>query len=132
MSASHIRIDTVIETGDGCFSQNGFRKDLPHLHLQYYNGEGRKSKVLPPPLLPPQVGEEKGGGLLGFKDSRGLLNGQFKGKGVRISIPLQRKDATGMRIDSLKDSEDVDLSSLRLLPEFVKVMGRQETHIVAD
>ena len=54
MSASHIRIDTVIETGDGCFGQNGFRKDLPYLHLQYYNGEGRKSKVLPPPLLPPQ------------------------------------------------------------------------------
>jgi hypothetical protein len=49
MSASHIRIDTVIETGDGCFGQNGFRKDLPYLHLQYYNGEGRKSKV--PPLL---------------------------------------------------------------------------------
>jgi hypothetical protein len=46
MSASHIRIDTVIETGDGCFGQNGFRKDLSYLHLQYYNGKGRKSKVL--------------------------------------------------------------------------------------
>jgi len=32
MPASHIRIDAVIETRDGCFGQNGFGKDFPYLH----------------------------------------------------------------------------------------------------
>jgi hypothetical protein len=45
MAASHIGIDAVIETANGCFCQNGFRKDLSNLHLKYYNGEVRKWKV---------------------------------------------------------------------------------------
>jgi hypothetical protein len=45
MPASHIGIDTVVKTGDGRLGQNGFGKDLPNFHIQYYNGGGRKSKV---------------------------------------------------------------------------------------
>ena len=129
MSASHIGVDTVVETRDGRLGQNGLGKDLPNFHIQYYNGGARKSKVFS--LLPIRWGRKRCG-ILGFKGARGLLNGQFKGKGVGISISFQKKDTTGMRIDFLKDCEDVNLSALGLLPEFVKLMGRQETHIVAD
>jgi hypothetical protein len=53
MSASHIGIDTVVETRDGRLGQNGLGKDLPNFHIQYYNGGERKSKVLPPSSPPP-------------------------------------------------------------------------------
>ncbi len=35
-----------------------------------------------------------------------------------------------MRIESLEDSEDVILSSFRLLPELIKVISGHKTHIV--
>jgi hypothetical protein len=38
MTTSHIGIDTVFKTGDGCLGQNGLRKDLSYLHTKYYNG----------------------------------------------------------------------------------------------
>jgi hypothetical protein len=38
MPTSHIGIDTIIKTGDGCLSQDGFRKDFPYFHINYYNG----------------------------------------------------------------------------------------------
>jgi hypothetical protein len=64
-------------------------------------------------------------------ESRGqLLDGQFKWKWVRIPSLLQMKDSTWMRIEFLEDSEDVILSSFRLLPEFIKVISGHETHIV--
>lgn len=35
-----------------------------------------------------------------------------------------------MRIDLLKEIKDVNLPSFRFLPEFIKVMGRDETYIM--
>jgi hypothetical protein len=78
-----------------------------------------------PPSSPPPA---SGGG----KRWGDLLDGQFKGKGVRIFSLLQRKDSTGIRIDVLEELKDINLASFCLLPEFIKVMSGYETHIVAD
>jgi len=38
MTTSNIGVDTVIETGDRRFGQNGLGKDFPYFHTKYYNG----------------------------------------------------------------------------------------------
>jgi hypothetical protein len=67
MAASHIGIDTVIETGNGCFCQNGFGKDLSYFHLKYYNGEVTKWKVF-------KFKKFTGSRVPGFSNSRGRVN----------------------------------------------------------
>jgi hypothetical protein len=53
MTATHIRIDTVIEAGDGGLGQNGLCEDLFDFHCSYYNGETKKLKVLPTGMTVP-------------------------------------------------------------------------------
>jgi hypothetical protein len=38
MTTSHIRINTVVKTGNGRFGQNGLGKDFFYFHSKYYNG----------------------------------------------------------------------------------------------
>jgi hypothetical protein len=61
----------------------------------------------------------------------GLLDGQVKQRRVRIGSPFQWKGSVGMRIDVLKKNKNINLSPLRLLPEFVKVVSGNQAHIVS-
>jgi hypothetical protein len=44
MTASDIRVNTVVKTGNSRFGQNGLGKDFPDFHINYYNGVVNKSK----------------------------------------------------------------------------------------
>jgi hypothetical protein len=47
MTATDVRIDTIIKARDGGLGQNGLRKDFFDFHYSYYNGGAKKLKVLP-------------------------------------------------------------------------------------
>jgi len=78
-----------------------------------YNGAGEKPKA-----------------ILFFVSYSGRIKLLAGIKGENFSNVLQRKDSTPMVIDSFEESDDVNLSSFCLLPEFVEVMGSYETHAV--
>jgi hypothetical protein len=46
VTASDIRVDTVIETGDSRLGQNGLGEDFSYFHKNYYNGTAGISKGL--------------------------------------------------------------------------------------
>ena len=47
MTATYVRIDTIIEAGDGGLAQNGPCKDFLDFHYPHYNGGAEKLKGLP-------------------------------------------------------------------------------------
>jgi len=66
MSASHIGIDTVVETGDGCFSQNGLEK----ISLTFTSNiitEREENRKFSPSSSPPARGGGKRWGIFGLQ-----------------------------------------------------------------
>ena len=47
MTATYVRIDTIVKAGDGGLGQNGTCKDFLDFHYPHYNGGAKKLKGLP-------------------------------------------------------------------------------------
>ena len=61
----------------------------------------------------------------------GIMNGKIRRREIIIDDVIERKDSTLVGIDLFEHIEDVNLHCLCFLPEFVEVMGRDETDVVS-